>query len=113
MLTKSVLMYAPHTAPSTNNDKAVQTEDRMSSLDFPTPPPAISDVYECSEQTPDEYLSLKVVHLFLFFCVCPSSFTAHPCSHTLLVPLSLNHFLSTGVGQSGEEGKCKGHGSKL
>ncbi|KAM6915611.1 lebercilin [Xenentodon cancila] len=46
-------------ALSRNSNKAVQTEDRMSSLDFPTPPPAISDAYECGEQAPDEYLSLK------------------------------------------------------
>lgn len=46
--------------PSRNSTKAVQTEDRMSSLDFPTPPPAITDATEYSEQPPDEYLSLKV-----------------------------------------------------
>uniref|UniRef100_A0A1A7WVN3 Leber congenital amaurosis 5 n=1 Tax=Iconisemion striatum TaxID=60296 RepID=A0A1A7WVN3_9TELE len=45
--------------PSRNSTKAVQTEDRASSLDFPTPPPGISDVHELSEQAPDEYLSLK------------------------------------------------------
>ncbi|XP_028253161.1 lebercilin isoform X2 [Parambassis ranga] len=45
--------------PSRNSTKAVQTEDRMSSLDFPTPPPAITDANEYSEQPPDEYLSLK------------------------------------------------------
>ncbi|XP_026175188.1 lebercilin [Mastacembelus armatus] len=45
--------------PSRNSTKAVQTEDRMSSLDFPTPPPAITDTSEYSEQPPDEYLSLK------------------------------------------------------
>ncbi|KAM9339164.1 lebercilin [Symphorus nematophorus] len=44
---------------SRNSDKAVQTKDRASSLDFPTPPPAITDVNEYSEQAPDEYLSLK------------------------------------------------------
>uniref|UniRef100_A0A8C3A6A9 Lebercilin LCA5 n=1 Tax=Cyclopterus lumpus TaxID=8103 RepID=A0A8C3A6A9_CYCLU len=46
-----------------NSTKAVQTKDRASSLDFPTPPPAISDANECSEQAPDEYLSLKVESL--------------------------------------------------
>uniref|UniRef100_A0A1A8KYJ1 Leber congenital amaurosis 5 n=1 Tax=Nothobranchius pienaari TaxID=704102 RepID=A0A1A8KYJ1_9TELE len=45
--------------PSRNSTKAVQTEDRASSLDFPTPPPGISEVHELSEQAPNEYLSLK------------------------------------------------------
>ncbi|XP_039981168.1 lebercilin isoform X2 [Xiphias gladius] len=45
--------------PSRNSTKAVQTEDRVSSLDFPTPPPAITDANDYSEQGPDEYLSLK------------------------------------------------------
>ncbi|CAK6962241.1 lebercilin [Scomber scombrus] len=45
--------------PSRNSSKAVQTEDRTCSLDFPTPPPAITDANEYSEQAPDEYLSLK------------------------------------------------------
>ncbi|XP_029966541.1 lebercilin [Salarias fasciatus] len=45
--------------PSRSSSKAVQTEGRASSLDFPTPPPAISDVHESCEQPPDEYLSLK------------------------------------------------------
>ncbi|XP_042359429.1 lebercilin isoform X2 [Plectropomus leopardus] len=45
--------------PSRSSAKAVQTKDRASSLDFPTPPPAISDNNEYSEQAPDEYLSLK------------------------------------------------------
>ena len=48
------------TVSSRNSDKAVQTKDRTSSLDFPTPPPAITDANEYSEQSPDEYLSLKV-----------------------------------------------------
>uniref|UniRef100_A0A672FQW9 Lebercilin LCA5 n=1 Tax=Salarias fasciatus TaxID=181472 RepID=A0A672FQW9_SALFA len=47
----------------TSSSKAVQTEGRASSLDFPTPPPAISDVHESCEQPPDEYLSLKLVWL--------------------------------------------------
>ncbi|XP_041832741.1 lebercilin [Melanotaenia boesemani] len=45
--------------PSRSSTKAVQTEYRASSLDFPTPPPAISDTSEYSEQVPDEYFSLK------------------------------------------------------
>ncbi|XP_071335184.1 lebercilin [Trachinotus anak] len=44
---------------SRNSTKAVQTEDRASSLDFPTPPPAITDASDYNEQGPDEYLSLK------------------------------------------------------
>ncbi|KAM4633646.1 lebercilin [Polymixia lowei] len=45
--------------PSRSSTKAVQTEDRMFSLDFPTPPPAITDGNEDSEQAPNGYLSLK------------------------------------------------------
>ncbi|KAL3052590.1 hypothetical protein OYC64_005184 [Pagothenia borchgrevinki] len=45
--------------PSRSSTKAVQTKDRAPSLDFPTPPPAITDANEYSEQAPDEYLSLK------------------------------------------------------
>ncbi|KAF3849802.1 hypothetical protein F7725_019521 [Dissostichus mawsoni] len=45
--------------PSRSSTKAVQTKDRAPSLDFPTPPPAITDANEFSEQAPDEYLSLK------------------------------------------------------
>ncbi|TKS76054.1 Lebercilin Leber congenital amaurosis 5 protein [Collichthys lucidus] len=45
--------------PSRSSSKAVPTKDGMSSLDFPTPPPAISDANKHSEQAPDEYLSLK------------------------------------------------------
>ncbi|XP_021163321.2 lebercilin [Fundulus heteroclitus] len=41
---------------SRNSTKAVQTEDRTSSLDFPSPPPAINDA---GEPAADEYLSLK------------------------------------------------------
>uniref|UniRef100_A0A8C9XZN4 Lebercilin LCA5 n=1 Tax=Sander lucioperca TaxID=283035 RepID=A0A8C9XZN4_SANLU len=43
--------------------KAVQTQDRTSSVDFPTPPPAITDANEYIEHAPDEYLSLKVKSL--------------------------------------------------
>ncbi|XP_056150624.1 lebercilin [Lampris incognitus] len=46
-------------ALGSNITKAVQTEDRMSSLDFPTPPPAITDSNEDSEQVHNDYLSLK------------------------------------------------------
>ncbi|XP_070782485.1 lebercilin [Enoplosus armatus] len=45
--------------PSRSSTKAAQTKDRLSSVDFPTPPPAITDANEYSEQAPDEYLSLK------------------------------------------------------
>ncbi|XP_033503800.2 lebercilin isoform X1 [Epinephelus lanceolatus] len=45
--------------PSRSSTKAVQAKDRASSLDFPTPPPAITDANDYTEQTPDEYLSLK------------------------------------------------------
>ncbi|KAM4712758.1 lebercilin isoform 1-T2 [Anableps anableps] len=44
---------------SRNSTKAVQTEDRMSSLDFPSPPPAVNDTNEYSGQAADEYLVLK------------------------------------------------------
>ncbi|XP_056260855.1 lebercilin isoform X2 [Seriola aureovittata] len=50
---------AKRKVPSRNSTKAVQTEDGASSLDFPTPPPAITDANDYSEQGPDEYLSLK------------------------------------------------------
>ncbi|KAK5880249.1 hypothetical protein CesoFtcFv8_023297 [Champsocephalus esox] len=46
--------------PSRGSTKAVQTKDRAPSLDFPSPPPAITDTNGYSEQAPDEYLSLKV-----------------------------------------------------
>ncbi|XP_034383620.1 lebercilin [Cyclopterus lumpus] len=58
-LRKDVDSGAKRKVPSRSSTKAVQTKDRASSLDFPTPPPAISDANECSEQAPDEYLSLK------------------------------------------------------
>ncbi|KAM3602428.1 uncharacterized protein V6R79_003876 [Siganus canaliculatus] len=45
--------------PSRSSTKAVQTNDRISSVDFPTPPPAITDANEYNEPSPDEYLSLK------------------------------------------------------
>ncbi|XP_047244849.1 lebercilin isoform X2 [Girardinichthys multiradiatus] len=44
---------------SRNSTKAVQTEDRMSSLDFPSPPPVVNDANEYSGQAADEYFSLK------------------------------------------------------
>ncbi|XP_034554851.1 lebercilin [Notolabrus celidotus] len=46
-------------APSRNSSKAVQTKDRSSSLDFPSPPPAVTDATEYNEQPSDEYISLK------------------------------------------------------
>ncbi|XP_062267994.1 lebercilin isoform X2 [Platichthys flesus] len=45
--------------PGRSSSKAVQTQDMVSSLGFPTPPPAITDANDYSEQGPDEYLSLK------------------------------------------------------
>ncbi|XP_076026947.1 lebercilin isoform X2 [Genypterus blacodes] len=48
-----------HKVPSRNSSKAVQTEDGMFCPEFPTPPPAISDANEYSQQAPDDYLSLK------------------------------------------------------
>ncbi|KAM9354996.1 lebercilin [Pholidichthys leucotaenia] len=50
---------AKQKVPSRNSAKAVQTEDRTPSVDFPTPPPAITDANKNSEPSPDEYLSLK------------------------------------------------------
>ncbi|KAM3860939.1 lebercilin [Diretmus argenteus] len=44
--------------PSRESTKAVQTDPRMCSVDFPTPPPAIT-INAYSEQAPDDYLSLK------------------------------------------------------
>ncbi|KAM8826140.1 lebercilin [Synchiropus picturatus] len=41
---------------SRSSSKAIQTQDRVSSPDFPSPPPAL---VEASEHIPDEYLSLK------------------------------------------------------
>ncbi|XP_068580800.1 lebercilin isoform X2 [Cebidichthys violaceus] len=58
-LRKDVDSGAKRKVPSRSSTKAVQTKDRASSLDFPTPPPAIIDANECSEQAPDEYISLK------------------------------------------------------
>ncbi|KAF7659218.1 hypothetical protein LDENG_00001360 [Lucifuga dentata] len=56
---KDQLSCSCHTVPSRNSTKAIQTEDGMLSLDFPTPPPAITDGNEHSEQAPNGYLSLK------------------------------------------------------
>ncbi|KAM4522595.1 lebercilin [Odontesthes bonariensis] len=53
---------AQRKATCRKSTKAVQTEDRAASLDFPTPPPAITETSEFSEQAPDEYLSLKELH---------------------------------------------------
>lgn len=43
---------------SITSTKAVQTEDRTSSLDFPSPPPALTNNLPPDDQT-DDYLSLK------------------------------------------------------
>lgn len=67
MLSKSDFILFPHIVPSRSSSKAIQTEGRMLSLDFPTPPPAITDANEYREHPPDEYLSLKVLCL-LFPC---------------------------------------------
>ncbi|XP_068198862.1 lebercilin isoform X2 [Antennarius striatus] len=45
--------------PSRTNTKTTQTKGRVSSLDFPTPPPDIINANEHSEHAADEYLSLK------------------------------------------------------
>ncbi|KAL7865004.1 hypothetical protein AOLI_G00164240 [Acnodon oligacanthus] len=46
--------------PLRNNSKAVQTEERTASLDFPSPPPAITDGSELPpDDHADDYLSLK------------------------------------------------------
>uniref|UniRef100_A0A8C1MPK0 Lebercilin LCA5 n=1 Tax=Cyprinus carpio TaxID=7962 RepID=A0A8C1MPK0_CYPCA len=44
---------------STTSTKAVQTEDKTSSLDFPSPPPTLTNELPLDDQTHD-YLSLKV-----------------------------------------------------
>ncbi|KAL6483081.1 hypothetical protein MHYP_G00079530 [Metynnis hypsauchen] len=47
--------------PLRNSSKAVQTEERTASLDFPSPPPAITDGSELPpDDHADDYLSLKV-----------------------------------------------------
>ncbi|XP_031438040.1 lebercilin isoform X2 [Clupea harengus] len=46
--------------PSRSSSKAVQTVDRTISLDFPSPPPAITDGSEFTEHGADDYLSLKI-----------------------------------------------------
>ncbi|XP_066529282.1 lebercilin isoform X2 [Hoplias malabaricus] len=47
--------------PIKNSSKAIQTEDRALSLDFPTPPPALTDGSEFpTDDQADNYLSLKV-----------------------------------------------------
>ncbi|KAM8831948.1 lebercilin isoform 1-T2 [Spinachia spinachia] len=58
-LRRDVDSGAKRIAPSRSSTKAAQTKDGTSSLDFPSPPPAIADANECSEQAPDGYLSLK------------------------------------------------------
>ncbi|XP_035851256.1 lebercilin isoform X1 [Sander lucioperca] len=58
-LRKDVDSGTKRKVPSRSSTKAVQTQDRTSSVDFPTPPPAITDANEYIEHAPDEYLSLK------------------------------------------------------
>ncbi|XP_039638722.1 lebercilin isoform X2 [Perca fluviatilis] len=58
-LRKDVDSGTKRKVPSRSSTKAVQTKDRTSSVDFPTPPPAITDANEYIEHAPDEYLSLK------------------------------------------------------
>ncbi|MEQ2299801.1 hypothetical protein AMECASPLE_018799 [Ameca splendens] len=58
-LRKNVDSGAKRKFLSRNSTKAVQTEDRMSSLDFPSPPPVVNDANEYSGQAADEYFSLK------------------------------------------------------
>ena len=76
--------FISHLVPSRNSSKAVQTQDMVSSLGFPTPPPAIADAHDYSEQGPDEYLSLKAECLLLTsLTIHMSSFdTAHSLSFT-------------------------------
>src|SRR4029434_2790834 len=45
--------------PSGRSGKAVQKVGRTISLDFPSPPPAITDGSEFTEHGADDYLSLK------------------------------------------------------
>lgn len=82
--------FVSHTVPSRSNTKAVQTEDRMLSLDFPTPPPAITESNEYSEQAPDDYLTLKVKHpslllpfLFAVIYLLHLSLTINLCQQQL------------------------------
>lgn len=49
-----------HLASSRNSTKDLQNKDQISSLGFPTPPPAVADASVFTEQAPDEYLSLQV-----------------------------------------------------
>ncbi len=50
-------------ASNTTSTKAVQTEDRTSSLDFPSPPPALTNKLPPDDQT-DDYLSLKACVIY-------------------------------------------------
>ncbi|KAL2082420.1 hypothetical protein ACEWY4_022238 [Coilia grayii] len=45
--------------PSRSSSKAVQTEEKALSLDFPSPPPAITDGSDLTDHRSDDYLSLK------------------------------------------------------
>lgn len=63
--TNSYIMPPPshthtHLASSRNSTKDLQNKDQISSLGFPTPPPAVADAGVFTEQAPDEYLSLQV-----------------------------------------------------
>lgn len=49
---------------NTTSNKAVQTEDRTSSLDFPSPPPGLTNELPPDDQT-DDYLSLKALTVCL------------------------------------------------
>ncbi|KAF6716089.1 Lebercilin [Oryzias melastigma] len=59
--------------PGSGSSKGVQTDDRLSSLDFPTPPPAICDANEISHQPLGEYISLQVsaLHSYPFLELSP------------------------------------------
>lgn len=61
------------TVPGSGSSKGVQTDDRLSSLDFPTPPPAICDANEISHQPLGEYISLQVsaLHSYPFLELSP------------------------------------------
>ncbi|XP_017562880.2 lebercilin isoform X2 [Pygocentrus nattereri] len=53
--------FTKRKGPLRNSSKAVQTEERAASLDFPSPPPAITDGSELPpDDHADDYLSLKV-----------------------------------------------------
>lgn len=53
-------IFSTHLVSSRNSTKAAEPTRRTSTPDFPTPPPAVTDTSAFCEQSPDEYLSLKV-----------------------------------------------------